>query len=238
MDDVKEEWRDVSINKQYEVSNLGRVRNKRTGHISDDRNNDGYPRVSLRIEGRMKPYLIHRLVAKAFIPNPENKPMVDHINRVKGDNRVSNLRWATPSENARNYHTYYDEPPLLQMMAEEGPWRNGKSNPYIGRIENVNTGEVYSSVGEAARLLNVSPSGIYRAIVAKKEIKRTALRPLGSTYKPSKREYRVSPKKVKYNLTGEVFHSVREAARQMGWDRRRVARHCHQRIKHPKWSWA
>lgn len=59
---------------------------------------DGYCRIGVR--GHLYP--IHRLVAQAFIPNPKNKPQVDHINRNKIDNRVENLRWVTKSENARN----------------------------------------------------------------------------------------------------------------------------------------
>lgn len=58
----------------------------------------GYCRVV--VQG--KHYKVHRLVAEAFIPNPENKPTVDHINRVRDDNRVHNLRWATHKEQAEN----------------------------------------------------------------------------------------------------------------------------------------
>lgn len=61
-------------------------------------NRDGYR--GARIRGRH--YSIHRLVAETFIPNPENKMEVDHINRNKADNRVENLRWTTHRENRRN----------------------------------------------------------------------------------------------------------------------------------------
>lgn len=60
--------------------------------------NDGYSRI--QIQG--KPYSVHRLVAETFIPNPENKPTVDHINRNRSDNRVCNLRWATYKEQNDN----------------------------------------------------------------------------------------------------------------------------------------
>ena len=66
---------------------------------------NGYLQVNL--SGIRVPQLVHRLVAKAFIPNPENKPTVDHINGNKLDNRVENLRWVTQKENNNNPNTRY-----------------------------------------------------------------------------------------------------------------------------------
>ena len=63
---------------------------------------NGYFFVSLFQNGKNKIFLLHRLVAEAFIPNPDNKPCIDHINGDKTDNRVENLRWCTYKENMNN----------------------------------------------------------------------------------------------------------------------------------------
>ena len=67
-----------------------------------------HSRKYLIVEIDDKKYRVHRLVAEAFIPNPENKPYVDHINRNPADNRVVNLRWVTPKENCENSSNVYN----------------------------------------------------------------------------------------------------------------------------------
>jgi hypothetical protein len=85
----------------YAVSNLGNVISRKNGKIKVLRTGtttSGYRKVHLNAKG----FPVHRLIADAFIPNPENKPFVDHINRNCTDNRIENLRWATRSENLAN----------------------------------------------------------------------------------------------------------------------------------------
>jgi len=67
---------------------------------------DGYYFITLFKNGKRKLLKLHRLIALTFIPNPNNKPQVDHINRNRGDNRIENLRWVTSSENERNKTCY------------------------------------------------------------------------------------------------------------------------------------
>ena len=116
----------------YEISNLGRVKSlnyKGTGKekiLKNTENSKGYLMVCLTKNGKQKLFKIHRLVAEAFIPNPENKPCIDHINTIKNDNRVENLRWVTNEENNNN--------PLTKKKRNEN-YANfkGENHPFYGK---------------------------------------------------------------------------------------------------------
>jgi len=87
----------------YEINKLGEVRNVLKGNILKPRLVGGYLRIGLNKYNKQTLFTIHRLLARHFIPNPDNKPCVDHINKIKTDNRIENLRWVTHSENSQNY---------------------------------------------------------------------------------------------------------------------------------------
>lgn len=108
----KEIWKEISgFEGEYAISSKGRVKNLKTGRIlvAND-NGAGYRRITLK----GKHYSIHRLVALAFIPNPDNLPQVNHIDERKDNNDVSNLEWCSKSYNV-NYSSHKQSCKIKQL---------------------------------------------------------------------------------------------------------------------------
>ncbi len=106
-----EEWRKIPGYEDYEISSEGCVRGGRWRHSrTPSTDKYGYLRLGLyNADKKQKNLLVHRLVALAFIPNPENKPEIDHIDRNRTNNHVSNLRWVDDSEQAINRNNLIGE---------------------------------------------------------------------------------------------------------------------------------
>lgn len=97
---IADEWVVCEDYPSYMINRKGEVRSLLTNKIlRPAKLKTGYMCVALRKNGESKTVRVHRLLAKAFIPNPDNKPHVDHINGVRDDNRLENLRWCTNQEN-------------------------------------------------------------------------------------------------------------------------------------------
>lgn len=131
--DSHEVWIKIKETKdKYSVSNQGRVRNNDSGHIlSKSYTVNGYEKISLHVSNNRRwTVMVHRLVAKAFIANPENKPEVNHKNGIHDDNRVENLEWVTGAENrehARRIGLVQTENPYLQGYLYR-VWSNHKKH--------------------------------------------------------------------------------------------------------------
>lgn len=106
---MREQWKNIE-GYNYQVSSKGRIRNKGTKAIKKTFINErGYIVVSLYKEKRLKTFRLHRLVAKAFIPNPQNLPEINHIDEDKTNNHITNLEWCT-----REYNLAYGTRGLRQ----------------------------------------------------------------------------------------------------------------------------
>lgn len=105
------------------VTEEGRVFRENGSEYTQRLDKYGYPRITVYLgggRGNYKVYTVHRLVAKEFLPNPENKPHVNHIDGNKQNNHVSNLEWATVKENAKHaYHTGLSK--FVPRDASKGP---------------------------------------------------------------------------------------------------------------------
>lgn len=164
----------------YQVSSYGRVRSMdrlvtraegckpyfRKGVIMKAKvAQTGYPMVCLCLNGQVKSFCVHRLVALTFIDNPNNYPCIDHINTIKTDNRVSNLRWCTQKMNSNNP---ISRARLSDSLRKSG-WKTSEklmnrpdlSKPVIQiDAQSNNVIKVWPSCAEASRKLGINKANL------------------------------------------------------------------------------
>lgn len=153
-------WKDIEGYKgHYQISNYGNVRSlKKDAFLMKGGYLKGYKIISLWKNGTGKMFRVHRLVAAAFIPNPGNKPCVDHIDGVRFHNFVENLRWCSINENnnfdiAIRNKTKYDFP--IEGIDENGNvciefqnYKDAHKKGYYRHLikQSVDTGKPYKGI--------------------------------------------------------------------------------------------
>jgi NUMOD4 motif/HNH endonuclease len=140
MDD--EQWSVIDETPNYEVSNLGRVRNRSTGRLlKSSPNTRGYPKVGLRVEGRDLTRSVHGLVARAFLEVAVSLLEPNHKDGRKTNNSVENLEWVTHQQN-------------MIHAAQNGLLNPGHGGPPRIRVRIIETGEIFESVNACARAID------------------------------------------------------------------------------------
>ena len=160
-----EVWKDIKgFEGVYQVSSLGRIKSlKRKARIWQGErvvpekyfnlkaNKQGYIRV---LFSDKKKYNVHRLVACAFIPNPLNKPFINHINNIPSDNRSENLEWCTQKENIA--HCIINGRKNAPSGEKSGMFgKSGSLHPTSKKVICVKTNKIFGSIAEAALFLGL-----------------------------------------------------------------------------------
>ena len=167
----QEIWKDIpNYEGKYQISNMGRVRNIQTNHIRKNNCSYGlYEKICLERNGKQELLSIHRLVGKAFIPNPQNKKEINHIDGNKRNNRADNLEWATRKENAQ--HSIKIGLQTKEQLDKAVKSMKVKNSKPILQIKNGKVIARYESAREASRQTKCWISAITCCAKQKKRFK-------------------------------------------------------------------
>lgn len=115
---------DIKNFEDYQITDDGRVWSKQSNKwLKPFLSDSGYFCVNLYKGGILKQRKLHHLIGEAFIPNPDNKPYIDHINTIRTDNRIENLHWVTQKENCSNPQSVINR---IESHKGQIPWIKGK----------------------------------------------------------------------------------------------------------------
>lgn len=180
---------------RYEVSNMGRIKScggykqrSQHGKIYNVWVNEfimklhtlkhNYKQIILTKDNKRYGYLVHRLVAEAFIPNTLNKPEVNHIDRDPSNNCVTNLEWVTKLENMRHAKSNGWNPRLSRLgkhntEEQKQRYRETKSINKLGykKCRCIETGQIFQSGVHASQVLGICSTSVYRSIATHRKIK-------------------------------------------------------------------
>ena len=227
-------WRNIIIDNNetnYLISNTGLVKNKITGKIlKNSLSNDGYYCVGLAINKKNCRKRVHRLVATAFIENPNNYPYVNHINGIKTDNNVENLEWCTPQQNTQH------------------AWDTGLavSVKKISVIQYDFLGNfiaAYDSLSQAARALNLSEPKISACCNGNRKSHGGYQWRFSKDEAPGACNARIiySKKVAQYDLKGNLintYESTGKAAKAVNGTQSAISRCCNNKAKtHKGFQW-
>ena len=232
-------WKKIFIDEQetnYSVSDLGRVKNDNTNKELSQRVQQGYKHVTLSLgKGKQKGCRVHRLVGIAFIPNPDNKSFINHIDCDRSNNNVENLEWVTPSENS-------------QKAVKEGKYLNSTHlRPVVQYSLGGKKIRTFESSAEAARQLNLQQSKI--VLCCQRKRRRTGeyqwryadeeCLMLQSIEKENRPGIRVARCDDNFNVL-QIYNSYREAAKDVKGTYQAIAAICNNstvNIHHKGWKW-
>ena len=145
-----DEWAKTTRNPNYLVSNTGRIRRNGSDKDHSVRDRKGYYAVDLYENGERSTERVHILVAEAFVPNPNNNPMVHHKDGNKHNNNAENLEWVTNKENCDHAWKTGLARPSYGMLGKRNPNGGRKGKP----IRIVETGEVFKNSLECEKAIN------------------------------------------------------------------------------------
>lgn len=229
-----EVWKEIKgYEGLYKISNLGNIKNRYNRYLKNRCDKGGYQKITLRKNSISKTYYVHRLVAMAFIPNPEDKPQINHKNEIRDCNRADNLEWCTAKYN-NNYGNRINNVsdalsiPIIGVSdsGESFYFRSGMAASIIvgaltGSITNVLKGKHHTTKGYTFRYLTENEIEEHKdELLPRIECQEELLNKYKEFYlNREKKDIRRKISELLEDGTDYIYESIAEASRATGIER-------------------